>query len=246
MVAAPTRLTFLQSSGSFPIWSPDSRRVIFTSGSGLETLYEKAANGTGNEKVLLKQPQQPMIPTSWSRDGHFVLYHTGPGGKTGNDLWVLPLEGDRKPRLLLGMQFNEQNGGFSPDGRWIAYSSTESGGSEIYVRPFVASGPSLGEGKWQVPKDGTVNRPPHWRNDGKEIIFSGLNGSPVAVEVDGSGAAFEWQLPKQLFQAPPNSGWDVTGDDQKFLMLLSPSQQAQQNDQTPLTVVLNWQADLKK
>ena len=239
-----TRLTFRQSSGSFPVWSPDGSRIIFSAGNTLDTIYEKAASGAGEEKELLKKPGQIHLPTSWSHDGRFLLFNTNGTPKTGSDLWLLPLEGDRKPVLLLGTDFIEGQGSFSPDGRWIAYTSNESGRPEIYVRPFISSGssgPSLGEGKWQVSKNGgNVAR---WRNDGKEIIFRGSNGSPMTVDVDGTGAAFQMGAPKQLFPAPPNNGWNATSDGKRFLMVVPPGQQ---NTQAPITVVLNWQADLKK
>ena len=126
--AVRTRLTFRQSLGSFPVWTPDgSSAFIFAAGNGLDTIYEKSASGAGDEKELLKKPGEIKLPTSVSRDGRFLIYYTVNVEKTGSDLWVLPLEGDRKPALLLGTNFNETNASFSPDGRWIAYRSTESG-----------------------------------------------------------------------------------------------------------------------
>jgi len=165
--------------------------------------------------------------------------------KTGADLWVLPVEGDRKPVALLRTDFNEGNASFSPDGRWVAYVSNETGRNEIYVRPFVASGssgPSLGEGKWQLSKDGGTN--PKWRAAGKEIIFN-FALSMMSVDVNGSGAGFQLGTPKQLFIFPANNGWDVTGDGKRFMIIVSPTQ-GMQSAPTPITVVLNWQADLKK
>jgi eukaryotic-like serine/threonine-protein kinase len=250
-----TRLTFHQAAGSFPVWSPDGSRIAFSDGNSRDTIYEKAAGGAGEEKELLKRPGESKVPTSWSRDGRFLLYHTLTVPNTGDDLWVLPLEGDRKPVLLLGTDFYEGLGSFSPDGRWIAYESNESGRPEVYVRPFISSGPSgpaLGEGKWQVSKDGVggglegqglTGGQPKWRGDGKEIFFRAPNGSPMAVEVNGSGARFQVGVPKQLFAAPANESWDVTADGKKFIMLVSP---LQGNTQTSITVVLNWQADLKR
>ena len=186
-----------------------------------------------------------MLPTSWSHDGRFLLYTAANVPKTGSDLWVLPLEGDRKAVPLLRTDFNEGLGDFSPDGRWVAYVSNESGRNEIYVRPFVASGPSgpsLGEGKWQVSKDGGTN--PRWRADGKEIIFS-FGPAIMSVDVNGSNAGFQMGTPKQLFRGPGNNGWDVTGDGKRFLMIVPPNQ-GMQTAPTPITVVLNWQAELKK
>jgi len=244
-----TRFTFRQSYGSYPVWSPDGSRIIFAAGNAMDTIYEKAASGAGDEKELFKKPGEVKFPSSWSRDGRFLLFETANVPKTGRDLWVLPLERDRKAVLLLGTDFNEGLGSFSPDERWIAYVSNESGRNEVYVRPFVSSGssgPSLGEGKWQVSKDGAAASIPKWRNDSKEIVFVGLNlgGSVMAVDVSGTGAAFQMGTPRQLFQAPARTGLDVTADGKRFLMTVSPGQG--QRTSTPITVVLNWQADLKK
>jgi serine/threonine protein kinase len=241
-----TRLTFRQSAGSFPILSPDGSRVAFSAGNTYDTLYEKASSGAGDEKELFKKPGEIKFPSSWSRDGRFLLYYTSGIPQTGQDLWVLPLEGNRKPALLLGTQFNERQASFSPDMRWIAYTSNEAGRPEVYVRPFLASGPSgapsLGDGKWQVSKDGgTLAK---WLADGKDLLFRAPNGSPMAVDVTATGAAFQAGVPKQLFATPPNVGdWDVTADGKRFLAAVPPGQQA---TQTPITVVLNWQAALQK
>jgi eukaryotic-like serine/threonine-protein kinase len=189
----------------------------------------------------------PVLPTSWSHDGKFLLYYTANTPNTGADIWVLTLEGDLKPTALLATQFNEAYPIFSPDGRWIAYVSNESGRIEVYVRPFVASGPngpSLGEGKWQVSKDGAVTALPRWTGDGEEILFMGPGNAMMSVGVNGSGPAFQMGTPKQLFTAPSYSGWDVTADGARFLMSVDPGMA--QATQTPITVVLNWQADLKK
>ena len=240
-----TRLTFRQSPGSFPVWTPDGAQIIFASGNGLNTLYEKSASGAGDEKELLKKPGEILLPSSVSHDGRFLLYYTANTEKTGSDLWALPLEGDHKPALLLGTSFNETDASFSPDGRWIAYRSNESGRGELYVRPFVASGPSLGEGKWQVSRDGAAGLIPVWRTDGKELVFMGPNGSVMSVEVNGSGTAFQMETPTQLFAVLGYTGWDATTDGKRFLMTVGPRQD-QQNSQTPITVVLHWQADMKR
>ena len=243
-----TRLTFRQGPGSDAIWSPDGARIFFSAGSSLDAIYEKAASGVGDEKELLKRPGELKFPTSVSRDGRFLLYNTLNTPKTGADLWVLPLEGDRNPVLLLGTSFNEGDASFSPDGRWIAYLSNESGRVELYVRPFVTSGsarPSLGEGKWQISRDGTAADVPKWRDDAKELVFAGPNNELLAVDVNGGSAAFQVGTPHKLFTRPAGPGWDMDGAGKRFLLTVTPGQ-AQQNAQTPITVVLNWQADLKR
>jgi Tol biopolymer transport system component len=244
-----TRLTFRQSSGSYPVWSPDGIRIYFSAGNTPDTIYEKAASGAGDEKELLKKTGEVNMPTSVSHDGRLLLYTSVITPKTGQDLWLLPLEGDRKPVLLLGTDFQENDASFSPDGRWIAYRSNESGRFEIYVRPLLASGsagPSLGEGKWQVSRDGASAVVPKWRNDGKELTFVGANNSVLSVDVNGSGAAFQLGTPQQLFMTTATfTSWDMTGDGKKILLGVMPGQ-GQQSSQTPITVVLNWQADLKR
>ncbi|MBZ5637081.1 MAG: serine/threonine-protein kinase [Acidobacteriia bacterium] len=243
-----TRFTFRQSAGSWGVWSPDGSRIAFSAGTLFDTLYDKASSGAGDEKELLKEPGKIHFPTSWSRDGRFLLYYITNAPKTGSDMWVLPLQGDHKPALLLGTDFNERQAAFSPDMRWIAYASNESGRAEIYVRPFLASGPSgapaLGEGKWQVSKDGGDF--PIWRADGKEIFFQAppAGSAKMAVEVKVNGAAFEAGIPQRLFQGPIDFGWDVAADGKRFLMSVLPL--GQQAAQVPITVVLNWPTQLKR
>ena len=247
-----TRLTFRQSQGSYPVWSPDGSRIAFAAGSTLDTLFEKDSSGAGAEKELYQKAGEIKIPISWSRDGHFLLFYTISAPKTGSDLWVLPLgsaTGARQPVLLLGTEFNEGEGAFSPDMRWIAYVSDESGRTEVYVRPFLASGPSgkpaLGEGKWQVSRDGATPDAPRWRADGKELFFLAPNNSAVmAVNVNGNGPAFQMGTPQQLFSVPLNNvGVDVTADGKRFLLAAPPGSQ---NASAPITVILNWPALLKR
>jgi serine/threonine protein kinase len=241
---ARTKLTFQQGVGGTPVWSPDGSSIAFAAGNSLDALFEKPTSGAGEAKELYKKAGERKVPTSWSRDGHFLLYDAV-GEKTGGDLWVLPLEGNRKPVLLLGTPFLEGQGNFSPDMRWIAYVSNATGRSEVYVRPFMASGPSgvpaLGEGTWQISTDGGTQ--PKWRADGKEIIFQGPLQARMAVDVKANGPVFEALAPQRLFTAPANFGWDVSGDGKRFLVAVATSQQTRS---TPITVVLNWPSLVKK
>jgi Tol biopolymer transport system component len=205
-------------------------------------LSEKASNSAGEEAALL-QSAEPKEPTDWSRDGRFLLY-TEQNPKTSYDLMALPLNGDRKPIPLVRTPFAETQGSFSPDTRWFAYVSNESGRPEVYVQPFMppGAGSSPAAGKSQISRDGGAR--PKWRADGKEIFFRAPNGSPMAVDVSTS-PAFQPGIPKQLFPLPANVGdWDVTSDGKRFLVAMP--LQSQQNANTPITVVLNWEAGLKK
>ena len=227
-----------------PVWAPDGTRIAFFLVRGaFFDLFEKPSGGTGNEALLLHSDSNKS-PDDWSRDGRFLLYSEN-NGETSEDLMVLPLAGhDRKPVPLVNTTFGEAQGSFSPDTRWFAYISNESGRFEVYVQPFTP--PGLGSapavGKWQISQDGGTR--PKWREDEKELIFRAPNGSPMAVEITTS-PLFQAGIPKPLFALPPNAGaWDVTADGERFLAVLP--FQPQQNARTPVTVVLNWEAGLKK
>jgi Tol biopolymer transport system component len=239
-----TRLTFGSSLTVTPIWSPDGKRIIFASDArGAYDLYQKPADGSKDEELIL-ETTAPKTPTSLSRDGRFLLY-TSVGPKAKNALWVLPLDGDKKPFLFLGDDFDETDGHFSPDGRWVAYQSDESGRLEIYVRKFAPGSAGAGSesgGKWQVSTGGGTE--PRWSADGKELYFLTLDRKVMAVDVT-AGSIFQVGAPKLLFQAPVqvfNSPGEYTVDGKRFLFLAP----VEQTVQTPFTIVLNWEAGLKR
>lgn len=240
-----TRWTFLRSNYSPAVWSPDGSRIAYAGGHMGDTLYQKVSAGVGDEQVLLKAPGTRHQVTSWSRDGRFLLYHTENTPATGYDLWVLPRQGDRKPVRLLGAAFNEWAGVFSPDMRWIAYASTETGGANVFVRPFLASGPSgvpaVGEGKLQISKDG--GNWPKWV--GQEIFFNDTpsGSSMFAARVNTSGHVLESGIPQWLFSGLlGGTRLEVGFGGQRLIGIAAPSQRA---TQVPITVVLNWQDALK-
>lgn len=218
---------------------------------GVYNLYKKPAGGTEEEELLLKTSEH-KFPTSCSHDGRFLLY-TAMDPSTKADLWVLPLEGDRKPIPFLRTEFGEMDGRFSPDMRWIAYVSDESGRNEIYVRGFSQASrraSSEAGGKWLISKDGGTG--PRWRQDGKELYYRAPDGNVMAVEV-AADTEFQAATPKVLFHASPDfsevtsilpglSTWDVTPDGKRFLIATTPVE----NSLSPFTVVLNWTSLLKK
>jgi eukaryotic-like serine/threonine-protein kinase len=238
-----TRLTYEQVRATFPVWSADGSSVIFDSvRAGEVGLYLKLSSGAGNERLLLKSDARYKYPTSSSRDGRFLSY-TVENPETKTDLWVLPMQGDRKPTPFLRTEFNERSGQFSPDGRWIAYISDESGTDEIYVREFYsgsAQGPWDAGGKWLISKGGGTN--PRWRGDGNELFYVASDGKLMAVDISAK-PIFKAGAPRPMFQLPPGFiGSEVTPDGNRFLIGVPVAQ----NASVPFTVVLNWQTTLSK
>jgi Tol biopolymer transport system component len=243
------RLTTDASLNAAPFWSPQGDKIAFTSnrGGGVFNLYQKAAGGTAQEELLLSTGNHKG-PTQWSRDGRFIIYSEF-DPKTKRDIWVLPMEGgtERKPVPFLRSEFDELFGQISPDSHWMAYTSDESGQREVYVRPFPAA-----EGQWKTP----IGRgeQPRWRGDSQELFFVGGDGKMMAVGLKsaaGSKPFFESNAPQPLFevqlaQAPGGADlfeYDVTSDGKLFLLdtIVASSGAA-----PPLTVVLNWDAGLKR
>ncbi|MCU1235578.1 MAG: serine/threonine protein kinase [Candidatus Solibacter sp.] len=238
-LGAATRFTFGKSIDWMPVWSPDGSQIVWSSRSGgRDDLYQKASSGAGKEDLLVKS-SLGTYPNDWSRDGRFLLYTSL--GK-GSDLWVLPMTGDdRKPRLYVQTGFAEMQARFSPDTRWVAYTSDESGRNEVYVRPF----PDASGGKWQVSKGGGDQ--PQWRRDGRELFYISADSKMMAVEVSAN-PSFRSGAPKALFVVPALGGgtigtrYRVSADGKKFLINCLAASSAS----APITVVLNWQAGLKK
>lgn len=241
-----SRFTFGPGARYVPVWSPDSMRIAFTtytSGIGY-TLRAKAANGAGAEESLAG-PGVMVLPNDWSPDGKFIVYSQF-SEKTNDDLWLLPMQGDRKPIPYLLTPFNESEARFSPDGNWLAYMSDESGRMEVYVQTFPASGR-----KWQISSAGA--RFPKWSHDGRELFYISadqkLMSVPVKLGAAGSGS-FEAGVPVPLFDVasvPANTrrySYQPTADGRRFL--LSAPATGEDSQAPPITVELNWQAGLKK
>ncbi len=245
-----TRFTFSSGSSSAnlsQIWSPDGRRIAYASiRNGGFGIYEKAADGSGNEEQLVEPGADQRYPMDWSPDGRFILYIGWES--SGADIWVLPLQGDRKPYILNQTQqtqtlsFSSQTTArFSPDGKWLAYSSSESGRFQVYVTPFPGPG-----GKWQISSDGGWF--PQWRRDGRELFYvSPSDDKIMAAEVKANGSSFDVGAVRPLFEIRPYFGlytanlFDVMPDGQRFIVV----DDAPRSNAT-LTLVANWPALLKK
>jgi hypothetical protein len=239
-----TRLTFDPANDDMPVWSPSGDEIVFSSTrGGPPRMYLKPSNGSGEERLLTDTSGQA---TSWSKDGRFLLF-TYQSATTANDIWALPdpgrTPGESKPISVLATQFAEFSAEFSPDGRWIAYMSVESGMPEVYVRPFSPDTKTAGSGaKWLISKGSGVF--PRWRADGRQLFYSSLALQFMAVDIDTS-TGFQAGTPRRLFATPPpflNLGWDVGADGKRFLFSAAPSGARA----TPFTVVLNWMAGLKQ
>ena len=228
-----TRLTMGSSGGMNPVWSPDGRYVAYNAPGGI---YRKTTEG-GAPRELLLHSSTLAVPKSWSPDGRYLVYaQVNPAATGSADLFALPLEGDRKPVVLANSSANEDQGQFSPDGHWVAYTSNESGLSEIYVIPFP---PAPAGGRWLVSRGGGVQ--PRWRRDGRELFYISPDWTMMAVPVV-TAPVFQAGTPQPLFNTEmvdtgirtgPMS-WDVAPDGKRFLIITDKSQE------TSLNVILNW------
>jgi Tol biopolymer transport system component/tRNA A-37 threonylcarbamoyl transferase component Bud32 len=237
-----TRLTFNPGRDAFPVWSPDGREVIYAGErNGAWGIYRTPASGAGQDELLAGPSQRPFQPASWNRDGRYLLYTQNISGQ-GNDIWILPLTGNkenRKPIPYLHTLFRKSDPQFSPDGKWVAYVSNESGHDEVYIQAFPSPG-----GKWQVTNSGGTQ--PRWRGDGKELFFlndsrlwaAGIRTSPGRVEIDP---------PRELFRAAAYQGppyvYDVTPDGRRFLLTQPTSGNV---GLEPMNVISDWQTGLKQ
>jgi Tol biopolymer transport system component len=217
-------------------WSPDGTRILFdTRSPGHFGLFQKLSNGMGGTEVVLANGAD-INPLAWSPDGRSIMYVDRTGGTS--NLWVLPLDGDRKPFPFTRTQFNVV-AQFSPDGRWVVYSSNDSGRMEIYVAPFPGPGAKVlvsTAGGWD----------PRWRRDGKEIVYLDFSMTTLmSASVTTDHDRFDVLGVTPLFalaKVGPRSSYDISPDGQRILAVT-------QNDEaaaTPLTLVLNWPAILKK
>jgi serine/threonine protein kinase len=241
--ARTTRFTFDTGLDRFAQWSGDGTRIVFDSNrTGRRNLYVKPADNSRTEELLLDTPDD-KASNDWSSDNKFILYNTPANvGPTGSDVWVFPLEGDRKPYPFVQTNYEERLSQFSPDVHWIAYQSNESGRYEIYIRPFPGSGAQS-----QISTNGGIQV--RWRHDGKELYYVAPDGKLTAVSIDVKGTALNPGSPVTLFQTRlwgggtnTNNGFQYDVDpDGRFLMNTA----TEESVTAPITLLLNWKPPAK-
>jgi len=230
-----TRFTFDQTPDLCPVWTRDDKAIAFTSNrKGVYDIYIKTIGNSGGAELLVAS-NFSKLPTDWSGDGRHLVYNEA-NGKTKNDLMIFQNFGEKQSLPFLQTPFEEYDGRISPDGRWLAYTSLESGKENVYVTPF-----PNGDGKWQVSTDGGwMSR---WRKDGKELYYIDEAGRLTAVEVDGSGPTFKQGTTNILFQNTSlgvSTSYDVSADGQRFLFVTA------SRASVPLTMIINWPAEIRR
>ena len=234
----PTRLTFSPSVEGHTAWSPDGKTIAFMSNrSGQFHLYQTAADGTGNTSPLVVDDAEEYNPL-FSPDGRYLIFRRLSAQSGAHfEIWAMPLYGDRKAFPVVQSGADAAQPALSPDGKWLAYSSKESGRSEIYVVPF-----GQGSGKWLVSTGG--GNWPRWRHDGKELFYLSLDKKITSAEISADGSSLVVGKVAPLFQVnvATSLGWfyDVSADGKTFVVL------NQEQAAEPLTLVVNWPALLKK
>jgi hypothetical protein len=247
---ALSRFTFDRGNDIYPVWAPDDSRIAFGSDrqGGTYNLYEKMSSGAAGEELLLASSGDNLTgPYDWSADGRFLVFRDLSSATLGTaNTGILPLVGERTPRLLFPpTNFNQTMAQISPDGRWVAYFSSETGRNEVYVGGFPTP-----RGKWPISKDGATA--PRWRGDSKELFYYAADERIMAVPVSGA-TTLEVGTPVPLFSARMLGGpstvagfraqYDVTADGQRFLLNVPVDEDA---SSPTITVVLNWAAGLRK
>jgi hypothetical protein len=228
------RFTFTGGRPTSAVWSPDGARIAFgVQQAGGSSILMKHVNGAGAGETMFRADQSLAVD-SWSPDGRLILYEElDASGKSG--IWQLPLQSDRKPAAVLRSDFVVRSGRLSPDQRWMAYVSNETGRDEVYVQSF--PGPS---GKWMISSTGGTE--PCWRRDAKELFFLSADRILMSVQIAGSSRGFDASIPRPLFPTRRGQWYAPAGDGGRFLVPMTPK------DAEPpsIDVVLNWTQDLRR
>jgi hypothetical protein len=232
-----TRLTTDEAEDISPVWSPDGKWIAFRSRrSGPFNLYRRRSDGTGKDELLLDSPLH-MLPNDWSHGR--LLFSKDNNPKTLYDLWSMPVENGRAgtPTVFLDESHEERAAQFSPDGRWVAYTSNESGQHEVYVRPFPGPGPSK-----LISTSGGIT--PRWRKDGEELYYIAPDGAMMGVSISMKAGALDPGVPVELFKTriagggrpiTINFSYDVAADGRFLINVVTAEAPV-----SPLTLLLNW------
>ena len=248
-----TRLTFEKDGAGNPLWTPDGKRIAFSSvpSESQVRVYWQAADGTGAPELLSVVPERNAIPSSWASGGNTLVLTDISPGFLGYEIGMLTMKGDRARKALLPSKYRETQPQISPDGRWMAYVSDESGSSEVYVRPF----PDVNKGgKWQISTSGGDS--PLWSKDGRELLYrNGDAAMAVSVKAESD---FSFQTPLVLFRGnyvsvnlnPAGNElkpWDISPDGKHFLMMKAAGSNAAVGEgPRRINIVLNWFEELKQ
>jgi Tol biopolymer transport system component len=223
-----SRLTFDDANDTNPIWSPDGRRVAFSSTrDGVNGIYVRSSNGRGSAELLHATPERGTT-TDWSPDGKYIAFNSA---VAKSDLWILSLDGGEAESFIAG-EFDEGYARFSPDSSWLAYLSNESGRYQLYVTRF----PS-GEGKWQLSKSG-ADWLLGWNEAGSELYYIDLEASLCSVRVELSDQVVA-DLPTCMFPTQVDRTWDATSDGERFVLGVPD----EETTGFPITLVLNWRGE---
>jgi hypothetical protein len=238
-----SRLTFDPGMNRGGVWTPNGKRLAFSAErDGAENIYWQAADGSGAPEPLTKIPKASIMPMAFTPDGKQLLFtKTGPP----YDISLLSLDGSNVTKRLIGTSFNVSNSEISPDGRWLAYQSNESGSDQIYVRPF----PNVDAGRWQISTEGGTR--PVWNRNGRELFYYVAPGTMMAVPVK-TGESFKAGTPAVLFKGEylstlNGTQYSVTADGRRFLMIKDAA--AKEGNNAPpqrINVILNWLEEVKQ
>ena len=228
------RFTSGEGSVTSAAWSPDGNRIAF----GLQqaiggSIWVKQSNGAGEPKLLLRTNGR-LAADSWSADGRVLLYDEQETS-VQSGIWQLPMQGERKPVPVLRSEFVVRDARLSPDGRWMAYVSNETGRDEIYMRAMAGAG-----GKWMISSEGGSE--PRWSRTGTELFFLSADGALMSVEVRFEGETLRAGIPRSLFLTRRARECEVSPDGRRFLIPVNPKEAENES----IYVVLNWAEDLRR
>jgi len=253
----PDRLTSNPGTEILPVWSPDGRDIVFAStpsdsANRFPNLFRRSSRSLGTETLIFDGNPGASLPQDWSADGKYVIFvRRNVPSAASADLWFLPMSGERKALPYLRSNYRKIQAQLSPNGRWLAFSTNESGDSQVVVQTF----PDPNEGKWQITSKGGSQ--PRWRRDSRELFYLAPDEKLMAVPVNGN-RGFEAGVPVPLFQTPagastlpgflPSFRYDVSANGERFIFLapINSGGAGSDADSTPITAIVNWTTRFRK